>query len=119
MTTIAVASQNFKTITAHAGKTRRFLIYRADGTGAPVEIDRLDLPPELALHSFHERDGHHPLYDVDLLLVGSAGTNFVRRLADHGVEVRTTRETDPVTAINAWFAGSLTPGDDHQCDGHR
>ena len=36
---IAVTSQNFRTITGHAGKTRRFIIYGAQGTDAPVEIE--------------------------------------------------------------------------------
>lgn len=39
---IAVTSQNFKTVTGHAGKSRRFLIYEARPGADPV--DRFDLP---------------------------------------------------------------------------
>ena len=57
---IAVTSQNFRTITPHAGKTLRFLVYEATEGGEPVEVDRLDLPKELSMHEFHA-DGPHPL----------------------------------------------------------
>ena len=49
---IGITSQNFRTITGHAGKTRRFLIYADDGSGKAVEIDRLDLPKEMSMHAF-------------------------------------------------------------------
>ncbi|HKJ77206.1 MAG TPA: nitrogen fixation protein, partial [Gammaproteobacteria bacterium] len=41
---IAITSQNFRTVTGHAGKTRRFLVYEAGPGQEPVEVDRLDLP---------------------------------------------------------------------------
>ncbi|MEW8525962.1 MAG: hypothetical protein AB2552_23275 [Candidatus Thiodiazotropha endolucinida] len=42
---IAVTSQNYRTITQHAGKTRRFLIYEQDPeTGQAHELDCLNLP---------------------------------------------------------------------------
>ena len=44
---IGVGSQNFRTITGHAGKTRRFLIYEAGQAGIR-EIERLDLPKEMS-----------------------------------------------------------------------
>ncbi|CAK0762635.1 hypothetical protein CCP3SC1_390001 [Gammaproteobacteria bacterium] len=43
---IAVTSQNFRTISEHAGKARRFLIFEADSLGCPQEIGRLDLLKE-------------------------------------------------------------------------
>ena len=61
---IAVTSQNFRTITGHAGKSRRFLILEADGVTDPIEIDRLDLPMDLSLHEYHGDD--HPLFEHEL-----------------------------------------------------
>lgn len=49
---IAVTSQNFTTITRHAGKTRRFLIYEAQPGTEPAEVQRLDLPIEMSFHEF-------------------------------------------------------------------
>jgi hypothetical protein len=53
---IGVTSQNFRTITGHAGKTRRFLIFEQDATGAMREAQRLDLPLEMSLHEFRGDD---------------------------------------------------------------
>jgi hypothetical protein len=41
---IAVSSQNFRTITGHAGKSRRFIVYHAKPGETPQELERLDLP---------------------------------------------------------------------------
>jgi hypothetical protein len=59
---IAVTSQNFKTITGHAGKTRRFLVYETVGVESPVEIERLDLPQEMSIHEYQGED--HPLFQL-------------------------------------------------------
>jgi len=47
---LAVTSQNFRTITGHAGKTRRFIIFAAEDNETAVEIDRLDLAKEMSMH---------------------------------------------------------------------
>lgn len=112
---IAVTSQNFKTITGHAGKTRRFLIYELDNQGQMSEIDRLDLPPALSLHEYHGED--HPLFQLGLtaLVTQGAGTGFVQRLARHGIQVHVTSESDPVHAVNRLAGGKpLAPGLPHE-----
>ena len=97
---IAVTSQNFKSITGHAGKARRFLVYELDGTGTPPrEVDRLDLPKELSVHEYHGDD--HPLFGLGLqaLVTQGAGEGFVARLARHGIVVHATSEADPLVAV--------------------
>ena len=109
---IGVTSQNFRTITGHAGKTRRFLIYTPDDKGMPAETDRLDLPKEMSMHEF--RDADHPLDELDVLITGSCGEGFVRRMAAKGVMVVATSETDPIQAAAAVLAGnSLPPAEPH------
>ena len=108
---IAVTSQNFRTITAHAGKTRRFLIYEVLPSAAPQEVARLDLPPELAFHAF--RGTHHPVDGVKALITGGAGDGFRVRLAQRGIEVVVTAETDPVQAIQDYIAGVVKPAPAH------
>jgi predicted Fe-Mo cluster-binding NifX family protein len=100
---IAVTSQNFRTVTPHAGRTRRFLVYRAEPEGEPVEIDRLDLPKDMAMHEFH-REGAHPLDNVDVVIAGSFGDGFARRMAKRGVRAVTTDRTDPVEAVQDFLA---------------
>jgi len=104
---IGVTSQNFRTITGHAGKTRRFLIYEADGASQPREVGRLDLPPEMAMHEFHGDD--HPIFRLDALITASCGGGFVQRLAHYGVRALATAETDPLAAASTLAAGLPLP----------
>jgi len=103
---IGVTSQNFRTITGHAGKTRRFFVYESQSTGFR-ELDRLDLPPEMAIHSF--QGGPHPLDDLDVLITASCGQEFVQRMAARQVRVLATSETDPLRAVTQVVAGTDLP----------
>jgi predicted Fe-Mo cluster-binding NifX family protein len=112
---IAVSSQNFRTITGHGGKSRRFLIFEADGSAAPKEIDRLDLPMDMSLHDYHGAD--HPLFQagVDVVITGSCGNGFVQRLGRQGIRVFATAATDPADAAAMVAAGQdLPPAAPHQ-----
>ncbi|QIK37060.1 nitrogen fixation protein [Caldichromatium japonicum] len=106
---IAVTSQNLRTITAHAGKTRRFLIFEINAQGEPVEIERLDLPAGMSLHDYHGDD--HPLFQLGLnaLITQSAGQGFQNRLARHGITVYATSATDPRQAVVDLAAGRPLP----------
>ncbi|MFP4247019.1 MAG: NifB/NifX family molybdenum-iron cluster-binding protein [Halochromatium sp.] len=106
---IAVTSQNFKTITGHAGKSRRFLIYELEPGREPVEIERLDLPKDRSLHDDHGPD--HPLYQRQLtaILTGGAGGPFVQRMNREGIEVITTSETDIAAALRAIASDEALP----------
>ncbi|MDE1987418.1 MAG: nitrogen fixation protein [Alphaproteobacteria bacterium] len=113
----AVASQNFRTITPHAGKTRRFLLFEAAPGCEPVETGRLDLPKEMSMHEF--RGTTHPLHEVNVVIAGSAGPGFVARLRERGVIAVTTAETDPHKAVADYLAGALQPASpDEECDCH-
>jgi predicted Fe-Mo cluster-binding NifX family protein len=112
---IAVTSQNFRTITGHAGKTTHFLVFDAS-PDAPLEAAReLALPPELMMHAFRGQ-ADHPLRHVDAIITGGCGEGFVRRLGAWGVRVAVTGEADPAVAVQAFLRGELAapaPGDDH------
>lgn len=110
---IGVTSQNFRTITGHAGKTRRFLVFEASGDETPREVERLDLSREMSLHEYQGNE--HPLFQLDAVITASAGEGFVRRLSRHGVRVVTTSEPDPATATAALVAGKgLPPAAPHE-----
>ena len=116
MMKVAVTSQNFRTITGHAGKTRRFLVYEAEG-GEVREVRRLDLPRE---QSFHEiaGDAAHPIDGVDVLITASCGDHFVTRLARRGIRVLATKETDPENAVRLVSTGRpLPPAEPHEHHG--
>jgi predicted Fe-Mo cluster-binding NifX family protein len=104
---IGVTSQNFRTVTAHAGKARRFMIFESTG-GQAVEIARLDLPKEMSMHE-HPGGAAHPIDGIDILISGSAGEGFIRKAAERGVKVILTSETDPLTAVSAVLSGAPLP----------
>ena len=106
---IAVSSQNFRSITGHAGKSRRFIVYELAPGQAPAEIERLDLPKELSMHEYHGDD--HPLLtrNLDAVITGSAGAGFVQRLGRRGIRVLATAETDIDAALTALANGEPLP----------
>jgi single-strand selective monofunctional uracil DNA glycosylase len=110
---IAVGSQNRKSVTGHAGRTRRFAVWHVDPGAEPVQGEWIELPKELAFHEFHG-EGPHPIDGVDVLIVGGAGPGFVRRLAARGVRVVQTSESDPAKAVRDYLAGTLAPAAEHQ-----
>jgi len=104
---VGFTSQNFRTITGHAGRTRRFLIFDLAQDGTATEMDRLDLPEEMTIHAYHV-DGPHPLDSLDLLVTKECGDDFRRRLARRGVTVVISAEdTDPVSVLRAIAEGRL------------
>jgi predicted Fe-Mo cluster-binding NifX family protein len=101
---IAITSQNFRDITGHAGKARRFLIYEADqSSGEAHEIERLDLPKEMSMHYFSGEQ--HPIDQVDVLITGGCGDGFMQRMEMRGVGVIKTSETNIALAVQAAAKG--------------
>jgi predicted Fe-Mo cluster-binding NifX family protein len=114
MPTIAVTSEDFRRISGHAGRCRRFLIYRVASGYAPELLETLELPAGQALHAWGDRDGH-PVFEADVVLSQSAGEGFVRKLEARGIEVALTTESDPVCAIRGYLAGTLARAPAHHC----
>ena len=116
---IAVTSQNFRTVTGHAGKTRRFLVFDGATATDMTEVARLDLPAEMAFHGFAR--GAHPVDGVDVLVTASAGEGFRSKMAARGIRVVTKGETDPRQAAIAVVTDQVKPAAAHDacaCNGH-
>ncbi len=98
------------------------MIFEASN-GDIVQTGKLDLPQEM---SFHEHPGGagHPIDGIDVLITGSCGEGFLRKLAERGIRVIVTSETDPLTAVAAVASGASLPlplaeKDDHDdCQCH-
>lgn len=104
---IAVVSQNLKTVTGHAGKARRFVVFDASLPSDPEEVGRLDLPREMAMHEFV--GGAHPLDGMDVIITASAGEGFVRKLSQRGVKVVVTGELDVLQAVQSFLSDRAVP----------
>ena len=111
---IAVASQNRKTVTGHAGKCRKFWIYQIAGKQV-TSRDLLELPIE---QSFHESDHGqpHPLDGVNVLICGGMGQGLQQRLKQKGILGIATSETDLERAVASWLDGTLPEAapEDHE-----
>lgn len=105
---IAVASQNRKTVTGHAGKCRKFWVYETDGAQV-LDKTLLELPLDQSFHASHGQP--HPLDDVHVLICGGMGQGLVNRLQARGIQGLITTETDPDRVIEAYLAGTLPLGE--------
>ena len=104
---VAVTSQNFRTVTGHAGMTRRFIVYDAGTAAGVAELTRLDLDREQAFHGF--AGGAHPIDGVEVLLTAGCGEGFVAKMAARGIRVVRTGQADPVAAVAELLRGEVTP----------
>ncbi|WP_305907657.1 NifB/NifX family molybdenum-iron cluster-binding protein [Methylomarinum sp. Ch1-1] len=102
---IAVASQNRRDITEHAGRCRKFWIYHIENDSI-ADKQLLELTKE---QSFHDSFPHDPspLDDVQVLIAGGMGSGLVRRLEDKNIEAVVTTETVPDRAVESYLNGSL------------
>ena len=117
---IAVTSQNFRTVTNHAGRARRFLVYAVEAGNSPVEIDRFKLAKEMSMHEMGGSDAAHPLDDVDVVISASFGPGFARKMATRSIIASLSEESDPVRAVEDYLEhGQRLPdpskgcGEDH------
>lgn len=110
---IAVSSQNFRSVTGHAGKSRRFIIY---DVGTPCDKPKtiwLDLPNEMAFHEFS--GGKHPLDEMDMIVTASAGPGFISKMAQRGIQVVISEERDPDQAVRDCINGMDIPEATRYC----
>lgn len=113
---VAVTSQNLRTVTAHAGKARRFLIFDVSCPCSPREIDRLDLDKDMSFHEF--KGNSHPIDGVTALISGSAGEGLRIRMAQRDIELVVTSETDPLQAVVDYTRGTVKQATAHDKHEH-
>lgn len=94
---IAITSQNRRTVTAHAGRCRRFWVYDIED-GEVRERELLELAKTDTLH---EVSPGIPgaLTGIDVLVSSGMCDNLVARLGRNGIEARQTTCEDPDEAL--------------------
>jgi predicted Fe-Mo cluster-binding NifX family protein len=113
---IAIASQDKKQVTGHAGRCQKFWIYETDEASI-LDKSLLELTPAQSFHNSSPQSPH-PLDTVQVLISGSLGKGLARRLENHGIEGIITSETDPETAVLAYLNGSLVRESPEHHDHH-
>ncbi|MDD3020016.1 MAG: NifB/NifX family molybdenum-iron cluster-binding protein [Alphaproteobacteria bacterium] len=103
---IAVTSQNYRTVTNHAGKCRKYIIYEIDEANHANEIERLNLPQDLAFTNF--RGESHPLDQVNVLLSLSFGREFLRKMKDRGITASIAKSDVIIEAIESYLKNGQT-----------
>lgn len=113
----AVTSQDYTTISGHAGNATRFLVFEAQAGQEPVETARLDLSDDQTIHSF--QGGAHPLDGVEVLIAGSAGQCFIEKMQARGIVTVIAPNIAPHAAVAAYVMGLLKPAlEGEACDCH-
>lgn len=115
---VAVASQNRREVTGHAGRCRNFRVYDVQD-GEVAGCDLLELPRSQSFHD-HAPELPHPLDGVKVVITGGMGSGFVEKLGRRGIEAVATPLRDPDRAVAAWLRGTLErlPMEDSHGDGH-
>jgi predicted Fe-Mo cluster-binding NifX family protein len=103
----AVATEDYATISGHAGHAARFVVFEAEAGKDPVEIARIDLSEDQTVHNF--QGGQHPLDNVEVLIAASAGQCFVEKMRERGITTVVARDIPPATAVAAYLMGVIGP----------
>lgn len=119
---IAVALDRHGRVAGHAGRAHRWRVFDVWPGEAPQGAYTVELDEHACLHEWHvcAQPERHPLHAVDVAIAASAGAGVIRRLAERGVTLLATGESDPERAVAAYLAGQLPPGaphDEHSCGG--
>jgi predicted Fe-Mo cluster-binding NifX family protein len=103
---IAIATNDYTHVAGHAGQARHWLRYDSDATTG--EPRRIQLEKAQVFHHW-ESDEPHPLDGIAVIIAGSAGDGFLRRMATRGVQVLLTGERDATRALTAVLNGEVLP----------
>ena len=107
---IAITSQNKRTVSGHAGKTTRFVVFEVDGAKI-VEKSLIELEKDNVLHEhFHGNpapDYVHPVLEMDVVITGSMGPGFPIKMKANGIEAIMTDVREIEEVISKYLDGSL------------
>lgn len=108
---IAVTSQNATTVTGHAGRCRRFLVFEVDGGPASAPPTVVELDETQTFHHAHQLPA--ALAGIDALITQGMGEGLFQRLTTLGITPVITTESSPALAVAGLVQGTLARGAPH------
>lgn len=121
---IAVATDDYLTITGHIGRCNGFIIYELADSKI---INRIEKENKFTAHKIGEHDHHgehsharliEALSGCSHLICTSAGWRVVEELNSFQIEVIFTDESDADTAVQKFIEGELEINEDGTCRSH-
>lgn len=107
---IAITSQNQRTVSGHAGKTTRFVVFEVENKNL-ISRSLIELEKDNVLHEhFHGNpapDYVHPVLEMDVVITGSMGPGFPIKMNANGIEAVMTDEKDIDTVLEKFLDGTL------------
>lgn len=100
---IAVTSQNIKSVTAHAGRCRRFWIYAFPDTSSRIDKVLVQLEIDESLHTM--KDSLPVLLTgIDVLITAGMGDSLKKKLQRAGVKTHISSQPIPDAAALEYLA---------------
>lgn len=105
---IAITSQNAKSVTAHAGRCRKFWLYELPDDSTHIDKQFIELDIDETLHTMQS---HLPakLADIDVLITANLGDSLRNKLAKAGVVTHLVADITPDIAVLNYLAGEKQP----------
>lgn len=105
---IAVASSDFHSVSGHAGRAKRWLLFQIQPDGGFAAPERVELPGDQVFHYVEENGAPHPLDGIDAIITLSAGDGFIKHMEKRGAVVALTAEKDAETAVRGYLDQTLS-----------
>lgn len=107
---IALSFQDGKTISGHAGRCTKFLVYDIQDNNyvskSVLEIDE-DRILHNVLHNLMLPFMDHPIFNMDVIISKSMGDGFIKKMKIKGIEAIPTSEVEADLAVQKYLSGEL------------
>jgi len=107
---IALSFQNGHSLSGHAGRCTRFLVYHIDQNKI-LSKELVEMERDMTFHSiFHDGTypfSENPLHKVDVIISNSMGPGFVQKMRLNGIIALQSDERDPDLLIDKYMKDEL------------
>ena len=102
---IAITSQTIKSVTAHAGRCRKFWVYELSNICDEIDKEFVELDLDETLHTM-SNGLPKKLEGISVLITANLGDSLKAKLSKAGVSAYLTSDTQPDVALLNYLANS-------------